>query len=828
MGALSLKKHIKRPRPAVADLLNLAALVSDKIVLTKGGELLGGFYYRGRDLASSTHSERNAVTARLNQVLSKLGSGHALWMDAIRLSEPAYSPPSASHFDDPISRMIDAERREFFTRDGQQYQSEYVLALMWRPPEIREQKLVDLLYDDPRSGERQVDQLDKLCLQFDSVLQEIQDTLGDQLSMRRMGSHSASLLDKEGNVTSVLRNDLLVYLHYCITGLAQPINVPACAMYLDAYIGGQDLTPGDMLRIADSYVGVVNIEGLPGSTHPQMLDRLDQMAIPFRWSSRMVFLDKPEADKELKRHRRKWEQKKHGFLKQVFRTQGGVVNEDAVDMTKGTEAAMKDSNSGFVSFGFYTSVVVLYAPSPDVLEERSRLVAKELRSLGFGARIESINATEAWLGSIPGHPWANVRRPLLHTLNLADLVPTAGVWAGRSTNPSDKFPENSPPLMHCATSGSTPFRLNIHVGDVGHTLIFGPTGAGKSTLLALIVAQFLRYRNARVTAFDFGRSIYPLVSGVGGEYYELGGEGDAEGLCPLQYLDTAADAAWAEEWVVSCVELQTGQKASPRQKEAIHRAMVLIRQQPEGRSLTEFVTTVQDEAVRAAMAPYLLTGQIGTLLDASSDTLGTNRVQGFELSELMSFGPNIALPVLLYLFRRFERSLTGHPALLVLDEAWLMLGHDVFREKIREWLKTLRRANCAVVLATQSVSDALRSGIFDVMVESCSTKILLPNEEAETEGTEQQPGPAAIYRMIGLNTRQIEILKNGVKKRQYYYMSPEGRRLFELALGPVALSFVGVSDKENLREVGRFVAQFGDQWPFEWLKHRGVDYERYV
>ena len=76
----------------------------------------------------------------------------------------------------------------------------------------------------------------------------------------------------------------------------------------------------------------------------------------------------------------------------------------------------------------------------------------------------------------------------------------------------------------------------------------------------------------------------------------------------------------------------------------------------------------------------------------------------------MNLGDKYALPVLLYLFRRIETSLKGQPAMIVLDEAWMMLGHPVFREKIREWLKVLRKANCMVLMATQSLTDAAHSG----------------------------------------------------------------------------------------------------------------------
>ena len=174
------------------------------------------------------------------------------------------------------------------------------------------------------------------------------------------------------------------------------------------------------------------------------------------------------------------------------------------------------------------------------------------------------------------------------------------------------------------------------------------------------------------------------------------------------------------------------------------------------------------------------------------------------------------MPVLLYLFHRIEKLMTGSPTMIVLDEAWVMLGHDIFREKIREWLKVLRRKNCMVILATQSLSDAANSGIMDVLVENCPTKIMLPNPKAS------QPAAKKFYVDVGMNERQIEILTTARQAREYYMVSPEGRRLFNMELGPVALSFAGVSGVEDLDAIKECREQHGEKWPEVWLKQRGV------
>jgi type IV secretion system protein VirB4 len=235
-----------------------------------------------------------------------------------------------------------------------------------------------------------------------------------------------------------------------------------------------------------------------------------------------------------------------------------------------------------------------------------------------------------------------------------------------------------------------------------------------------------------------------------------------------------------------------------------------------GRSLADFVSGVQMREIKDALHHYTVDGPMGHLLDAERDGLTLGGFQTFEIEELMNMGERSLVPVLTYLFRRIEKRLTGAPSLILLDEAWLMLGHPVFRDKIREWLKVLRKANCAVVLATQSISDAERSGIIDVLKESCPTKICLPN------GAAREPGTREFYERLGFNERQIEIVSNAIPKREYYVTSPAGRRLFDMALGPVALAFVGASGRDDLKRITELKAVHGRTWPANWLQTRGI------
>jgi type IV secretion system protein VirB4 len=367
-----------------------------------------------------------------------------------------------------------------------------------------------------------------------------------------------------------------------------------------------------------------------------------------------------------------------------------------------------------------------------------------------------------------------------------------------------------------ATTGFTPFRFNLHYGDIGHTLMVGPPGSGKSTFLGFIVAQFFRYPRAQVFAFDKGYSLYVLTRACEGEFYDLGGEKRSLSFYPLADLIEDSDVAWASAWMEKLCAL-SGLRISPAQKNAIAEGVKLLRN-AQSKTMTDFVATVQDKDVRASLEPYTLAGPLGRLLDADQDGLRESRLMVFEIENLMKYGDgssNATIAVLLYLFRRIQKKLDGRPTLIVLDEAWVYLRDELFREYLRDWLKTLRKLNAVVVLATQNLSDIFNSGICDVVMEACPTKVLLANAEAGTSQSRR------LYEAAGLNEREIQIVQGATPKRQYYVISPEGRRLIALALGQVALSFVGVNSPDERKKVEELVSSFPRTWQAEWLRQRG-------
>lgn len=811
-----LKRH-RSKEAGVADLLNYAALIDDGIIVCKNGALMASWMYAGDDSASSTELQQERISAVLNAALAGMGDGWMIHVDAVRREAPRYIERGLSKFPDRVSAAIDEERRRLFESRGTMYEGFFVLTVTFYPPLLAQARFVELMFDDDGAPVTKSGRYEKVIETFTKELRTIESRLSSVLNMERLVSRTFV----RENGSSATYDDFLSYLQLCITGIRQPIQLPSYPVYLDALLGGQELFGGVVPKIGEQFIQIVAIEGLPLESYPGMLSLLTDLDVEYRWSTRFIFLDQQTSIAHMDKYRKKWRQKQRGIMDAIFHT-NGPLDTDAVNMTLDAESAIAEVKSGVVGSGYYTSVIVLMNSDREAVEASARKLAKVIFNLGFSARVETLNTLDAFFGSLPGHGHENVRRPVVNTLNFADFLPTNTIWTGSDYAPCPLYPPNAPALMYCVTTGNSPFRLNLHVRDLGHTIMFGPTGAGKSTALGQIVAQLLRYEGMTIFAFDKGLSLYALTSACGGQHYTIAGDAEKLNFCPLQHLETQGDRAWALDWIDTVLALN-GIQTTPAQRNGISDALSSMAT-TGGRSLSEFVASIQDIAIREALHAYTVDGPMAMLLDAEQDGLslaGETSLTTFEIEDLMNLGEKWVLPILLYLFRRIERSLKGQPAFIFLDEAWLLLDHPVFREKIREWFKVLRKANCALFLATQNLSDAANSRIFDTILESTATKIYLPNVYA------RNPETAAVYLKMGLNSQQIELIASATPKRDYYLVSEKGCRMFNFAIGPLAMAFVGVSDKDTVAQIRVLEKTYGPNWVEHWLESKNLSLNDY-
>lgn len=796
---LALREYRDRS-DRLADHLPWAALVAPGVVLNKDGSFQRSFAFRGPDLESATQEGLVAACARANNVLKRFGTGWALFFESTRVEAPDY-PMSA--FPDPASWIVDAERRAAFERAGAHFENHNVLTLVFLPDADAREHVgrAMIARGQPQKGRdwRQllatfIAETDRAHDLFQAFLPDI-EPLGD--------------------------GETLSYLHRTISVHSGPVAVPETPMYLDGILVDTPLIGGLAPRLGNHHLRTLTILGFPGMSRPALFDAMNHLDFGYRWMTRFIALDRVHASRALTRLRRQWFNKRKSvsaLLREVLYNQPAqLLDSDADNKAADADLALQALGADHVAFGYLTTTITVIDSDASAVDGKLRAVERVVNGLGFASIREEINAVEAWLSSLPGQVYANVRQPLIHTLNLAHLMPMSAVWAG----PAGNAHLDGPPLLLAETGGSTPFRLSTHVADVGHMFVVGPTGAGKSVLLALIALQFRRYPHALICMFDKGCSARAAILAMGGTHHILGlGTGDAQPIAfqPLRHIDKAEEQAWASEWVLALIA-QEGVESTPQLTDAVWSAITsLASAPPEERTMTGLSLMIQNAVLRAALAPYTLEGPYGPLLDAACEDFEARGVLCFEAEALMAHGRVIA-PVLSYLFHRLEARFDGRPTLLVLDEAWIFLDHPLFATRIREWLKTLRKKNVAVVFATQSLSDIAGSTIAPAIIESCPQRIFLPNDRAS------EPQIRQIYEGFGLSARQIEIISRATPRRDYYLQSSRGNRLFELGLGPVALALCASASPEDQRRIDALLAEPHDA-PFaqRFLQSAALDW----
>ena len=755
-----------RPRRTFSDHLAWGAAVAPGVVVCKDGSMLAAWEVRGRDTESLGPEERMAYSGLLSQALTGFGDGHSFWVDFRRRPVSGYLGHE-SEFRAEALQALQLERRSILATGGALYDN--VIHLTFH----------DATLDPaPPIAER--------ITKFEDAAATVESRFGTAFDLRRLRKQAVDL----ANGSAVEVDELVGHLATSVSGTFMRPRCPAAAehMYLDVMIAPRfrqdDLD--DIVRINDRWTAVIAVDGYPPYTEPGTLDILQTFSGEYQWSTRFVCMGRSRSRMVITRKRRFWAQGKRSLTAQAFAMDGAPVDVHAAAMEADTDQALAEVNAGDLAYGVTNSIITVFGAEGEPREQviqAARSVTETLLEQGFEARIETLNALEAYIGRLPGHPRHNPRRPILSSLNTADMIPMSTIWQGDKTVNCREFPLNAPPLIVGRAISGEPYFFNLHSAGVGHTLVFGPTGAGKSVLLALFAANFTKYRDARIVFFDKKRSVQYLTSAVGGNFIPLSQDGQA--LSPVAGL-LACGKAHLEDWLTELVRL-SGTASTPELRREIRDTVALLE---SGHTLGDVREFIQSSLAREALKPFT-TGHHTGIFDARDDGIRLSDWTVFETDDLFSAGPDIAVLALDYLFRMVESALDGRPTLIVIDEAWAFLEHPLFAARIRSWLKELRKANASVVLATQSVADATSSKITPVLVENCPTKIYLPNAAAKTSASRDQ------YRSLGVTDEMIELIAAMRPKQHYYVVKPEGRRIVDFLLGPTALTLLGSTSVEQ-------------------------------
>lgn len=791
-----LVQEFHRDIKRLADVLLWGGLVhgpTPAVIWNKDGAYQATLRYRGQDTAMLSEPQRLLYLYGLNTLLKRLGSGWALHADEWHEPTTAY-PDTLWH--QPAACFVDTARRGLFA-EGTHYEGRYYLTLTWKPPSSRQAQWYEHFFLARAQRQEEADDTHNLSL-FVTAIEHFGDAL-------------APLLPEAAWCTPA---ETLTYLHQCISWDRHPIGVPEVPLYLDALLSTEDFLPGHTSQLGGKLLRPLCVKLWPKALGSLIPSALQALPFPYRFTVRWLALDKLDAKAVLNDYQRKWDMQIKAvwtlILEAITKHTSTKVNQDAIEHSHSLDRAKSGLDRDEVAVGYLTPTVLVWGETPDELLAREREVIKVLQAHECLVQPEYVNAPAAWLGTLPGDVYHNVRNPPLPSLALAFLLPHAAVWAG----PVRDTHLDGPPLF-LASSDGVPFRYVLHKGEGGHTMILGPHRSGKSGLMGFMAMQFLRYANAQVFMFDKDFSLYCATLMAGGAHYHLGGTSQ-RGFQPLGNIDAGdSELRWAQEWVQDLF-LAQDLPVTPEEKDEIWKALQALARLPRPwRTLSVFREVFAVNHLKQGLDAFVTGGRY-SFFDASQDSFHVEQWTTFEMNELLQL-PGAVPHALSYIFHQLEARFDGRPTIVFLDEAWQYLSHPIFAPKIAEWLKSKAKQNVSVVLCSQETVDASRTAVWQAIKGNCDTWVFLPNSAA------LDPDVVAHYHACGLSDGQIALIAQARPKQDYLYTSEAGTRLFQLRLGPIERLLCAASTPEERTALRALSLQTLDEpLPAAWLRANGL------
>lgn len=800
-------------------------MTNSAVVFNNNRTMQKTYRFKGKNGYNMTEEEAAQYINGLNNIFKRFKTN---WIFNFETQKRVVADYSLSLFQNRLQQNFEEERQKTLSKNSL-YEQEYLLTIVYRQPSDAWNYLEDIIEKENREIIKEVKKFGKEILQTLNIKSTEEELEKNQTKMLdAIHEYEALFLESAEDIMLALKryfsdieplskSETLTYLHSIISDSYHPIKSDITS-YITQNLSDSTFLTGRMPKLGSKYMGIIGIKDLPNTIQPFIFDRLNNITAEYRFCIRYIALSKEDAVKEVKVLQKQHEQRAKPFLSLLFeeirQKETTNLDEEALMDRDDATTAYEELVTDNIGLGYYTMNLVLLHENAEKLKEELADIKTIINDSGFVATIEKDNSTEAWLSTIPSCYQYNIRKYLVNSANLACASPVSTLYEGeKKNNHFSKLDIISTPLLRCQTPEKLPFYLNLHDGDVGHTTIIGSTGTGKSVLLNTIASNFKKYPGSKIFFFDKSASSRILTQAIGGNFYNLLVDEKSIAFQPLIKVDSPIERTWVLEWICDFLESKNLQLRPSDRNEILEALKSVANSKPDLRTMTTLKTFIQHEEIREALQMLTIEGAYGKLYDSQEDKFGEGNWQVFEMEKLME-NESIVASTLDYLFHRIEEQLTGVPALILLDECWLFLRNPKFRKKIVEYLKDMRKKNCCVVLATQNLSD-IDDELLPIIVENTTTKIYLAN------GTMNE-NTVKTYEKFGLNLREISIIKNLIPKKEYFYRSSKGGRVFDLTLSPLECAFYTATSKKDQGRAEELKHLSTDEFIKQWRKEKAV------
>ena len=761
-----------RDAGSVNGLLALWGFVDDTTFLTKSGHVGVVFRVRGVDYEGVSHPQRQALAHRFEAALRLLDDHCRVYQYLLKRT---VGPFVAAACPQPIANEAIQRRAAYLNaRRGDLYDLSLYLVLLYEAPHVaRRSTELRRISRAPRQALRE-------WLSPDHALRVLESELDRAIGTLHHKAQAFEVQMSEFGPVRLAKQDAFRFFRELVN--YAPAVVDAARLthdtHLDYFVSDSAIDcHRDHLRVGDRVVKVLSMKEPPSQTFAFLLQDLYEIPGEFIACLEWQRIPSDRMRRDIQTRRRHFFNKRVSIVNYVSpeaRPEEMLVDDSASTMVKQMGDALTELEVHGHFFGSCSLTLVLHGMDTRALQHQTAEAMKAMAAHDGSLFEESYNLLNAWLSIVPGNGAHNLRRLALLETNLADISFLFTLDHGDAVCPHLQ----QEAMAVFETPHRTPYAFNLHVQDVGHTLVLGATGSGKSFLLNFLITHAQKYMPQTVV-LDVGHSYRKLATLLGGRYLELGLRQHGVTINPFALDPTPEHLHFLHAFVRVLLEGDDGYRISDLEDREIYEAVenLYVLDRSQRRLFT--LANLLPRALAARLHKWIGEGRYASLFDNVEDTLTVERLQVFDFEAMRAY-PVLLEPLLFYVLHRVVARIQD-PAeastlkVCVMDEAWRFIQHPTLRSYVQEGLKTWRKRNAAMILATQTVEDFASADLLRTIVESCPTKLLLANPALDRRHYAE---------LFQLNEMELDLLTGLIPRQQILLKRPDLAKVLTLAVDP--------------------------------------------